>query len=105
MGNIDPLRPTEYPLLPSSPLSSYKYYYFWQMTGETRSVGEPTIRIIDSWEKLCPRPTELYLGSVTQNNKLTVYVSWDGNTYEDSIVEEWLKEVKLAIYHYLGEAL
>lgn len=75
------------------------------MADEGLPVREPTIRIIDSWERLCPRPTELYLGSFTQDNKLIIYVYWDGNTYEDSVVGEWLEEVKLAICHYLGRAL
>lgn len=48
---------------------------------------------------------ELYLGSFTQDKKLFVFVSWDGNTYEDSVVEEWLKEVKLAVHHYLCQPL
>lgn len=100
---IDPLRPTEYPLCLSSPLSSQKYYP-QPKVDEALSV-EPTIRVIDSWEKLCARPTELYLGSFTQNKKLAIFVSWDGDTYEDSVVEEWLKEVKLATHHYLCQPL
>ena len=98
------MRPTEYPLRPFNPLSSQKYYP-QPRVGEDLSAGGATIRVVDSWEKLCARPTELYLGSVTQNNKLIIFVSWDGNTYEEPVVEEWLKEVKLATHHYLSQAL
>lgn len=104
MGNIDSMRPTKYPLHPFDPLSSQKYYPQLKV-GEDLLAGDTTIRVIDSWEKLCARPTELYLGSFTQNNKLNIFVSWDGNNYEDSVVEEWLKEVKLATLHYLSRAL
>jgi len=97
------LRPTEYPLHPFNPLSSQKYYPQPKADGDLST--EPTIRVIDSWEKLCARPTELYLGSFTQDKKLSIFVSWDGNTYEDSVVEEWLKEIKLATYHYLCQPL
>ncbi|KAF9792074.1 hypothetical protein BJ322DRAFT_1115390 [Thelephora terrestris] len=104
LGNIDPLRPTEYPVLPSSPLSSQKYYP-QPKTDENVLAGKPAIRVIDSWRKLCTRPAELYFGSLTQSKKLTMFVSWDGNTYEDSVVEEWLKEAKLATHHYLCQPL
>ena len=67
--------------------------------------NEPTIRVIDSWEKIRPRPSELYLGSTTQDNQLSIHVTWDGNTYEDSVVEEWLEEIKLAGHHYLCQPL
>ena len=100
---IDSLRPTEYPLHSSSPLSSQKYYP--QPKADDDRSTEPTIRVIDSWRRLCTRPAELYLGSFTQNKKLSVFVSWDGNTYEDSVVEEWLREVKFAIHHYLCQPL
>jgi len=103
MGNIDPLRPIEYPVHPFDPLSSQKYCP--QPKADEELSTEPTIRVINSWERLCPRPTELYLCSVTQDKKLSVSVSWDGNTYEDSVVEEWLKEVKLAVHHYLCQPL
>ena len=103
IDKIDPLRPTEYPLHPYSPLSSQKYYP--QPKADEDLSAEPTIRVIDSWERLCPRPTELYLGSFTQDKKLSIFVSWDGNTYEDPVVEEWLEEVKLATRHYLCQPL
>ena len=101
---IDPLRPAEYPLHLSSPLSSQKYYPH-PRTDEDYSAHEPIIWVIDSWERLCPRPTELYLGSFTQDKKLSIFVSWDGNTYEDPVVGEWLEEVKLATHHYLCQPL
>ncbi|KAF9644115.1 hypothetical protein BDM02DRAFT_3122422 [Thelephora ganbajun] len=79
--------------------------YYPQTKADEDFAAEPTIRVIDSWEKLCARPTELYLGSITQDKKLSIFVSWDGNTYEDSVVEEWLEEVKLATHHYLCQPL
>jgi len=90
-------------LHPFNPLSSQRYYS--QPESDEDLPTEPTIRVIDSWEKLCARPTELYLGSLTQDRKLSIFVSWDGNTYEDSVVEEWLKEVKFATHHYLCQPL
>jgi len=105
MGNIDPLRPTRYPLQPFDPLSSQKYYPQPGVGDDGPSAGEPTIRVIDSWRKLCVRPAELYLGSFTQNGKLSIFVSWDRNTYEDHVIEEWLKETKYGTHHYLCQPL
>ena len=101
---IDPLRPTHYPLDPLSPLSSQKYYP-QSKTNENNLISEPTIRVIDSWRQLCTRPSELYFGSFTQNKKLSMFISWDGNTYESSVVDEWLREAKLATHHYLCQPL
>lgn len=101
---IDPLRPTRYPLHPSNPLSSQKYYP-QPTVDEGLSASEPIIRVIDSWMKLCPRPGELYLGSITQNNRLSIYVSWDRNVYDDDLIEEWLNEIKSGTLHYLCQPL
>jgi hypothetical protein len=101
---IDPLRPTEYPLHPLNPLSSQKYYP-QPKADEEVPTDEPTIRVIASWRNIRARPTELYLGSHTHDNILSIFVSWDGNTYEDAVVEEWLKETKLATHHYLCQPL
>lgn len=103
-NQIDSLRPTQYPLLPFNPLSSQKYY-LQPKADEDLSAGEPTIRVIDSWRKLCVRPAELYLGSFTQNRELSIFVSWDRNTYEDHVVEEWLKETTSGTHHYLCQSL
>jgi hypothetical protein len=101
---IDPLRPTQYPLHPSDPRSSQKYYP-QPKVDDGLSAGEPTIRVVNTWRKLCVRPAELYLGSITQNGELSIFVSWDKNTYEESVVEEWLKETKSAAYHFFCQPL
>jgi hypothetical protein len=31
-----------------------------------------------------------------------MHVFYDGNVYEDAIVEDWLKEVREAAMHFLG---
>jgi len=97
---IDPLRPTEYPLGPGNPFSSRKYY-----PGSDRTLPEapttPTIKIIKSWKKLSVRVGELYLGAETKDHELSIFVSWDGNVFKDELVEEWLEEIRKATEYYL----
>ena len=101
---VDLLRPTRYPLRPSDPLSSQKYYP-QPKTDEDALADEPAIRVINSWRKLFTRPAELYLGSFTQNSELSIFISWDKNTYDDCVIEEWLKETKSGTHHYLCRPL
>lgn len=61
----------------------------------------PTIEIIKSWNKLSVRAAELYLGAETKGQELSISVSWDGNVFEDGLVEEWLKEIRKATEYYL----
>lgn len=69
-------------------------------------VSAPTrdwdIRILSSSGRLRCRPTELYLGSITKDNQLGFWVSWDENVYEETMVKEWLSEFKAAAEWYLG---
>ena len=97
---VDPSRPTEYPLSFDNPLSSRKYY-----TGFEKAPPEipptPTIEIVNSWKKLSVRPGELYLGAETKDQKLSISVSWDGNAFSNDLVEEWLDEIRQATEYYL----
>ncbi|KAF9651432.1 hypothetical protein BDM02DRAFT_3110474 [Thelephora ganbajun] len=100
LGNIDPLRPTKYPLGLGNLLSSRKYY-----TGSEDALPETpttlTIEVVKSWKKLSVRAAELYLGAETKDQELSIFVSWDGNVFKDELVEEWLEEIKKATEYYL----
>jgi hypothetical protein len=94
------LRPTKYPLHFDNPLSSRKYF-----TGLEDAPPEvpttPTIEIVKSWTKLSVRAAELYLGAETKDQELSIFISWDGNVYEDELVKEWLEEIRKATEYYL----
>jgi hypothetical protein len=49
------------------------------------------------------RPTELYLGCATVRGQMVMNVFYDGNSFDDDVVEEWLHEVRDAAVHYLGQ--
>ena len=97
---IDPLRPTEYPLGPDNPLSSRKYYPGSEDT-PPEVPATPTVKIVKSWKKLSVRAAELYLGAETKDHELSIFVSWDGNVFKDELVEEWLEEIRKATEYYL----
>jgi hypothetical protein len=60
-----------------------------------------TVTIVKSWKKLSVRAAELYLGAETKDQELSIFVSWDGNVFEDELVREWLGEVGKATEYYL----
>lgn len=97
---IDPLRPTKYPLEPDNPLSSQRYNTDPQAVVSTIPVT-PKIKIVKSWRKLSVHAAELYLGAETKDQELSIFVSWDGNVFEDKLVEEWLEEIRSATEYYL----
>lgn len=61
------------------------------------------LELMASASRLRCRPSELYLGAATVQQRLHIYVCWDSNVYEDDIVAEWLEEVKIAIEFYLSD--
>lgn len=99
-SQVDPLRPTEYPLGIDNPLSSRKYCARSE-DAPTRIPATPTIKIIKSWKKLSVRAGELYLGAETKDQELSIFVSWDGSVFEDELVKEWLEEIRKATEYYL----
>ena len=84
-------------------------------------VPEPIVEILELHTRLRTRPTELYLGGATVKGQLGLYASfrspglrtllthlsrlvyYDGNVYEDALVQEWLDEVRNAVHWYLGD--
>uniref|UniRef100_D8PT78 Condensation domain-containing protein n=1 Tax=Schizophyllum commune (strain H4-8 / FGSC 9210) TaxID=578458 RepID=D8PT78_SCHCM len=64
---------------------------------------EPIIEILETHTRLRTRPTELYLGGATFKGQLGLVVHYDGNVYEDALVQEWLDEVRNAVHWYLGD--
>jgi hypothetical protein len=44
----------------------------------------------------------LYLGTSTKQNVLELWVYWDANVYQESMVHEWLDEIRAATEWYLG---
>jgi len=59
------------------------------------------MEIVQSWKKLSVRPAEVYLGAEMKDQELSIFVSWDGNVFEDELVEEWLEEIRKATEYYL----
>ena len=53
--------------------------------------------------RLHTRPAELYLGALSSRGRLSMYVFYDGNVYEEEVVSEWLDEVRGAVLWYLGQ--
>lgn len=61
----------------------------------------PAIKIVKSWKKLSVYAAELYLGAETKDQELFIFIYWDGNVFEDGLIEEWLDEIRKAILYYL----
>jgi len=49
------------------------------------------------------RPAELYVGAVTLRKQLAFGLFYDGNVYQENLVQEWLDEIKGATSWYLGQ--
>ncbi|KAF9484726.1 hypothetical protein BDN70DRAFT_849389 [Pholiota conissans] len=85
MGNVDLLLPRQYPV------------------GYDKESNRPSLWFINDTSMLHCRPTELYLGASTSQEKLRLLVYWDNNVFDEAVVTEWLNEVKNAIEFYLGQ--
>ncbi|KIJ61883.1 hypothetical protein HYDPIDRAFT_158855 [Hydnomerulius pinastri MD-312] len=109
LGNMDTLFPLEYPLPPSHPLSPScpeqdpgKAGYKSHATVPEGAVIPSTLRV-EYWRThLHARPAELYLGASKCQHKLQYNVFYDGNVFDDNVVQEWLDEVLEATSWYLG---
>ncbi|KAL5535827.1 hypothetical protein ACEPAF_3921 [Sanghuangporus sanghuang] len=66
------------------------------------STPRPRLHIVDAKRHLRCRPSELYLGAITQRKQLMLFSCVDLNAYEEDIVKEWLEETRSAAIHYLG---
>lgn len=66
---------------------------------------KPNLHVHSSRTHLRCRPAELYLGASTSRRQLHLSVSWDGNVYDETIVKEWLEEVKNAAEWYFVNEL
>ncbi|KAF9500164.1 hypothetical protein BDN71DRAFT_1440734 [Pleurotus eryngii] len=84
-------------------VENIEQYGYPSRKGKDSAPQTPLLRIIATETYLRCRPGELYLGSATARNMLHMYVFFDGNAYEESTVDEWLKEIKDAAIWYLGE--
>ena len=99
---IDPLRPTKFPLRLDDRLSSRKYFTSTGLKDVPSEIPTtPTIEIVKSWKELSVRTGELYLGAETKDQELSIWISWDGNVFEDGLVKEWLEEIGKATGYYL----
>ena len=47
-------------------------------------------------------PMEIHLKSSTFDNKLSMDIYWDKNTYDELIITEWMEDLMEATKHYLG---
>jgi hypothetical protein len=68
----------------------------------THNLKEPAIKLLFNRTYLRCRPTEIYLGCATTRGKMVMHVYYDGNAFEDAVVEEWLNEVRDAAAYYLA---
>ena len=47
------------------------------------------------------RPAELYLGAIMVQQRMVLFVYWDGNVYDETVVKTWMEEVQAATIHFL----
>ncbi|KAG9314804.1 hypothetical protein JVU11DRAFT_3893 [Chiua virens] len=112
-GDVDLITPTAFPLPATHPLSpgasvphplraGYVTDPSLSSSPAVDVAGVPTIKLENSMLHLHTRPTELYLGASSSRGQLSLFVHYDRNVYEDTVVKEWLEEVKGAVLWYLG---
>ncbi|EIN07288.1 hypothetical protein PUNSTDRAFT_135974 [Punctularia strigosozonata HHB-11173 SS5] len=119
MGNVDVIQPLSYPLSKSHPLSIFgsrgrekQVPAFTQTVAPHKAaqsdngvtVERPLLEVLLHRTHLHCRPGELYLGSTTSRGQLHMHIFWDENVYDESVVTEWLHEVKQAAEHYLPDS-
>lgn len=102
--------PLEYPLPSTNPLSPRSNRSHSLKAGYTipqapdPSDDEAKVVVEYSRLHLHVRPAELYVGAVTSRKQLYLSVHHDGKIYEESVVQEWLEEIKNAALWYLGQS-
>ncbi|KAF8651476.1 hypothetical protein AX16_004775 [Volvariella volvacea WC 439] len=84
LGNINPLLPHSYP-------------------SHEQHSANPVIQLLHAPTYLHCRPSELYLGAMTFQGQLELFIFWDRNVFDEAIVKEWLEEVRQAVGFYLGD--
>jgi len=107
---MDQVVPLAYPLPSTNPLSPRSNQSHPLKAGYTvpevrdPSDDEAEIIVEDANSYLHVRPAELYVGAGTSRKQLQLNVLYDGNVYEESVVQEWLEETKGAARWYLGQS-
>ncbi|OJA14295.1 hypothetical protein AZE42_10486 [Rhizopogon vesiculosus] len=110
MGDLDAVVPLEYPLPSTNPLSPRSNQSHPVKAGyivpPAPDPSDDKVKIVleSSGGYLHCRPNELYLGATTSRKQLHLSVFYDGNVYQESVVQEWVEEVKDAALWYLGQS-
>jgi hypothetical protein len=99
-GQIELMRPREYPLSDFRPFSS-RMPPFGSKDPVPRIADRSLLHVLSS-AQVKSRPTELYLGAFTKDKQMVFWASCDTNVYEEDLVEGWLGEFKAAAEWYLG---
>ena len=106
---MDAVIPLEYPLPSTNPLSPRSNRSHPLKAGyiipQAPDPSDDEVKIVmeQSTTYLHCRPAELYVGAATSRKKLAINVFYDGNVYQESLVQEWLEEIKDATLWYLGQ--
>lgn len=105
------MSPAEYPLPPTHPLSPYasashpvKAGYVTALSDSEAETGgdiTPKIVVENVRVHLHTLPADLYLGAATWHGRMNIYIHYDGNVFEETVVREWLDEVREAVVWYL----
>ncbi|KAJ7109457.1 hypothetical protein C8R44DRAFT_986433 [Mycena epipterygia] len=64
----------------------------------------PLLRLAQFQTFLHCRTGELYLGSGTSRGQMFISVFFDRNVSPDDLIQEWVNEIRHALYLYLGDA-
>jgi hypothetical protein len=107
---VDRILPLDYPLPATNPLSPRSDqthpmkagFRPYDLSLSPPESDRPVLHVHSSSTQLHCRPAELYLGASSSQNRLNVGIFWDGNVFEEAVVEEWLDEVLKATLWYLG---
>jgi hypothetical protein len=106
---VDEVVPLEYPLPSTNPLSPRSNRSHPVKAGyivpQAPDPSDDEAKIVVEYSRLHlhARPAELYVGAATSRKQLHLSVFYDGNVYEESVVREWLEEIKDAALWYLGQ--
>jgi hypothetical protein len=109
---LDKTVPFEYPLPSTNPLSPRsnrshpaKAGYLVPQAPDTND-DELEAKLVVEYSRtyVHTRPAELYVGAGTLRKQLYFDVFYDGNVYQENVVQEWLEEVKDAALWYLGQS-
>ncbi|KAI5114579.1 hypothetical protein M0805_003292 [Coniferiporia weirii] len=86
---MDMLFPSSYPLPPTN-------------SGPTQTHTPVRLRVRSNTLRLRCRPGELYLGASSARGRVAFFSHADVRAYDESVVREWVGEVRDAAVFYLG---